>query len=104
MAVVADACSKSLMTEAARHAPIRMYSTQFCPFCVAARRLFEHHELAYEDIAVDAQPELRQQMMIESGRNTVPQIWIGDTHIGGCDELYSLHDSGKLESFLYPVT
>ncbi len=91
------------MTDAAQHAPIRMYSTQFCPFCVAARRLFDHHKLAFEDIAVDAQPELRQQMMRESGRNTVPQIWIGDTHIGGCDELYSLHDSGKLESYLYPV-
>lgn len=90
------------MTETARHAPIRMYSTQFCPFCVAARRLFEHHELEYEDIAVDAQPELRQLMMRESGRNTVPQIWIGNTHIGGCDELYGLHDSGKLDSYLYP--
>ncbi len=81
-----------------------MYSTQFCPYCVAARRLFDHYKLDYDDVAVDAQPDLRQQMMQESGRNTVPQIWIGDTHIGGCDELYSLHDNGKLDNFLYPST
>ena len=85
-------------------APVRMYTTQFCPYCVAARRLFDHLEVMVEDLAVDSTPGLRQEMMQQSGRHTVPQIWIGETHIGGCDELYSLHQSGNLQNLLFPNT
>jgi glutaredoxin 3 len=77
-----------------------MYTTRFCPFCVRAKQLFDGKKIAYKEIAVDNDPSLRQEMMRKSGQRTVPQIWINDKHIGGCDELYTLQRSGQLESFL----
>jgi glutaredoxin 3 len=77
-----------------------IYSTRFCPFCVRAKQLFDGKKISYKEIAVDNDPELRQEMMKKSGRHTVPQIWINDKHIGGCDELYALQRSGKLDSLL----
>jgi len=76
-----------------------MYTTRFCPFCVRAKQLFDGKKIAYQEIAVDNDPSLRQVMMKKSGQRTVPQIWINDKHIGGCDELYALQRSGGLESF-----
>jgi len=83
------------------HAPVKMYTTQFCPYCIAARRLFDGLNIKFEDIAVDGQPQLRQEMLQQSGQRTVPQIWIGEEHIGGCDDLYRLHDQGELNALLY---
>jgi len=77
-----------------------IYSTRFCPFCVRAKQLFDGKKISYKEIAVDNDPALRQEMMKKSGRHTVPQIWISDKHIGGCDELYALQRSGKLDSLL----
>ncbi|MCB1644939.1 MAG: glutaredoxin 3 [Pseudomonadales bacterium] len=77
-----------------------MYTTRFCPFCIRAKALLDSKGVPYRDIAVDSQPELRREMMEKSGRHTVPQIWIGDQHVGGCDELMSLERRGLLDQAL----
>mgnify|MGYP000476908955 FL=1 len=79
---------------------IVMYSSRFCPFCVRAKALFLKKKLEVEEILIDQQPEIRRKMMVESGRHTVPQIWIGEQHIGGCDELLALDRTNKLEAIL----
>lgn len=81
-------------------ANIVMYSTRFCPYCVAARSLLESKGVAYTDIGVDGQAELRRQMMDRSGRHTVPQIWIDESHIGGFDDLARLEQQGRLDELL----
>ncbi len=81
-------------------ASVTMYTTRFCPFCVRARQLLDHKQVAYRDIAVDGNPQLRQEMMAASGRRTVPQIWIGDQHVGGFDDLAALERAGQLDALL----
>ena len=81
-------------------AAVTMYSTRFCPYCVRARSLFEHKGVELTDIGVDGSPELRREMMQRSGRHTVPQIWIGDQHVGGYDDLAWLQQQGRLDDLL----
>ena len=83
--------------------PVLMYTTQFCPFCIRAKMLLEHKQIAFEEIAVDRDPSKRQEMMTKSGRHTVPQIWIGDTHVGGCDDLFMLERAGQLDGMLADI-
>ncbi len=68
-----------------------------------AKALLEQKSVPYRDISVDNNPPLRQEMMAKSGRHTVPQIWIGDRHVGGCDELMALERSGELDRLLAPA-
>ena len=77
-----------------------MYSTRFCPYCVAARNLLDGKNVDYTDIAVDSEPQLRREMMERSGRRTVPQIWIGEQHVGGFDDLVRLERQGRLDGLL----
>ncbi len=77
-----------------------MYSTRFCPYCIAARQLLEAKSVEYTDISVDGAAELRAEMTAKSGRHTVPQIWIGDIHIGGFDEIIRLERKGDLDALL----
>jgi len=77
-----------------------IYTTKYCPYCIRAKYLLQDKGVSYQEIAVDNKPKLRQQMMQKSGRQTVPQIWINDNHIGGCDELYSLDRSNELDKLL----
>ena len=81
-------------------ADIIMYSTRFCPYCVRARGLLDSKRVSYTDIAVDGAPELRHEMMERSGRHTVPQIWIGELHVGGYDDLALLERQGRLDELL----
>ena len=81
-------------------ADVKMYPTRFCPYCMRARMLLESKGVAFTDIAVDADPELRREMMQLSGRHTVPQIWIGDQHVGGFDDMAALDRQGKLDALL----
>jgi glutaredoxin 3 len=82
-------------------AKVLMYSTAVCPFCVRAEQLLKRKGVAdVEKVRVDLQPERRDEMMRRTGRRTVPQIYIGETHVGGCDELYELEHEGKLDSLL----
>lgn len=83
-----------------KRSDVVMYTTRFCPYCVQARLLFQQKGVEYQDIAVDADSTLRREMMQKSGRHTVPQIWIGESHIGGCDELFQLERSGQLDEML----
>jgi len=76
---------------------VLMYSTAACPFCVRAEQLLRARGVAeIEKIRVDLDPERRAEMMEKTARRTVPQIYIGDTHVGGCDELIALDHAGKL--------
>lgn len=82
-------------------ARVLMYSTGVCPYCVMAERLLKSKGVeSIEKIRVDLQPEQRAEMMQKTGRRTVPQIYIGDTHVGGFDDLSALDHAGKLDSLL----
>ena len=81
-------------------AQVKMYSTRFCPYCIRARTLLESKGVAYTDIGVDGDPQLRSEMMSLSGRRTVPQIWIDDLHVGGFDDLAALERQGRLDELL----
>ena len=75
-----------------------LFGTRFCPFCIAARRLLKAKSIDFQDISVDHDADLKARMMQKSGRNTVPQIWFGNQHIGGYTELQDLERSGGLEA------
>jgi glutaredoxin 3 len=76
---------------------VRMYTTAVCPYCIRAKQLLSARGVtSIEEIRVDLQPEQREEMMQKTQRRTVPQIYIGETHVGGCDELYALDAAGKL--------
>jgi glutaredoxin 3 len=78
-----------------------MYCTAACPFCQAAERLLAQKGAAIDKIRVDLEPGRRAEMMQKSGgRRTVPQIWIGERHVGGCDDLYDLERQGGLDPLL----
>ena len=81
-------------------AKVLMYLTASCPFCQSADRLLQEKGVAVERIRVDLEPARRAEMMKKSGRRTVPQIWIGELHVGGCDDLYALDRAGKLDPLL----
>ena len=80
--------------------PVTMYTTPYCGFCHAAKRLLTNKGVEFTEIDVSRNPELRQEMMQKSGRHTVPQIWVGDTHVGGFDDMYDLEHMGKLDPLL----
>ncbi|MBT8427940.1 MAG: glutaredoxin 3 [Erythrobacter sp.] len=88
------------MRATADSARVVLYGTAYCPFCVRARRLLDNKGVAYADLRLEHQPELRREMERRSGRHTVPQIFIGDQHIGGSDELHSLERAGRLDALL----
>ena len=80
---------------------VAMYSTAVCPFCVRAEQLLRARGVSeIEKLRVDLDPALRLDMMEKTGRRTVPQIYIGDTHVGGCDDLMALDHAGKLAELL----
>ena len=76
---------------------VKMYTTAVCPYCIQAKRLLQSRGVAtIEEVRVDANPQERLRMMEITGRRTVPQIFIGDTHVGGCDDLMALDGKGGL--------
>ena len=82
-------------------AKIEIYTTQVCPYCVRAKDLFKRKGAEYTEIHVDQDDALRLAMMGRAGgRRSVPQIFINDQHIGGCDDLYALEQAHKLDSLL----
>jgi glutaredoxin 3 len=81
--------------------PVRIYTTPMCPYCVRAKSLLDKKGAAFEEIDVFMDAEARKEMQENTGgARTVPQIFIGDTHVGGCDDLYALDKAGKLDSLL----
>ncbi|UVJ44332.1 glutaredoxin 3 [Pseudomonas sp. LS1212] len=81
-------------------ANVVVYSSDWCPYCVRAKALLESKGVAFEEIKVDGKPQVRAEMTSKAGRTSVPQIWIDSTHVGGCDDLYALERSGKLDKLL----
>lgn len=80
---------------------VLMYSTAVCPYCVRAEQLLRARGVSeIEKVRVDLEPERRMEMMEKTGQRTVPQIYIGDTHVGGCDDLYALDKAGGLVPLL----
>ena len=81
--------------------PITIYTKMYCPYCEAAKDLLQQKNAAYEEIPVDGDPAGQRAMAQRAnGRSTVPQIFIGATHVGGCDDLYALERAGKLDPML----
>ena len=81
--------------------PVKMYTTAVCPYCIRAKQILQAKGVGeIDEIRVDVEPEQRMKMMEITGRRTVPQIFIGDTHVGGCDDLVALDSRGGLEPLL----
>jgi len=81
--------------------PVEVYTTPYCPYCTAAKDLLRRKGVAFTEINVLGNRDLRRKMVERAqGRTTVPQIFIGATHIGGCDELYALDETGELDPLL----
>lgn len=84
--------------------PVKMYTTQVCPYCQRAKALLKQRGVAaIEEIRIDLDPAQRDQMVALTGRRTVPQIFIGATHVGGCDDLVALDRRGGLMPLLQAV-
>ncbi len=79
---------------------VTVYSSAFCPFCQRALALLQAKNAPTTVISVDGKPNVRSKMAEMAGRTSVPQIWIGSTHVGGCDDLYALEAQGKLDALL----
>lgn len=79
---------------------ILIYTAHRCGYCVMAKRLLDNKNVIYTEINVDEQAEMREKMMQKTRRRTVPQIYIGDFHVGGFDDLYALNKAGKLDLLL----
>jgi len=77
-----------------------MYTTSWCPYCERARKLLARKNVDFSEVDIESAPEKRAEMQQKSGRRTVPQIFIGDTHVGGSDDLLDLEDAGKLDALL----
>jgi glutaredoxin 3 len=80
---------------------ITIYTKSWCPYCSAAKKLLNEKGVEFTEIDIEKKPEARAEMIQKSkGRSTVPQIFIGEKHVGGCDDLYDLDDRGQLEPLL----
>ena len=85
--------------------PVTIFSTLSCPYCIHAKSLLKQHGVeSMEDIRIDVEPRQRQTMIERTGRRTVPQIFIGTTHVGGCDDLVALDQRGELAALLAGAT
>ena len=73
-----------------------IYTTKTCPYCYKAKSLLKSLDVSYQEVSVDFNSKLRAEMASRAGKNSVPQIWFGEEHIGGCDDLLELHTAGNL--------
>lgn len=79
---------------------VTMYSSDWCPYCQRAKGLLQQKQVTFSEINVDDDAKFREEMVARSARHTVPQIFIGDKHVGGCDDLFALEQSGELDRLL----
>ncbi len=79
---------------------ITIYVTDWCPYCRRAKNLLTGKSATFREINVDDEPKFREEMIARSGRRTVPQIFVGERHVGGCDDLFALEESGELDRLL----
>lgn len=80
--------------------PVKIYTTPYCPYCVRAKKLLSKKNVPYEEIDVAGDDEARARLTEQTGQRTVPQIFIGETHVGGSDDLHALEARGELDSLL----
>jgi glutaredoxin 3 len=80
--------------------PVTIYTKAWCPYCAAAKDLLTRKNVAFTEIEISGNAQLRQEMQQRSGRSTVPQIFIGAAHVGGCDDLHALESRGDLDALL----
>ena len=95
-----DTATDTATDAASDHPPVTVYSRQLCGYSTAAMRLLDRKGVAYAERDATHDPALRQEMIGRSGRSTFPQIFVGDTHVGGCDDLLALERAGKLDALL----
>ena len=81
-------------------ADVIIYSSNYCPYCMRAKQLLKSKNVKFQEINVDGRNAIRQEMTNKSGKTSVPQIWINEQHVGGCDELFALEHKGKLDPLL----
>ncbi len=79
---------------------VTIYTRQFCGYCASAKALLDKKGVAYVEHDATGKPDMREEMIAKSGRNTFPQIFIGGQHVGGCDDLHALDRAGKLDPLL----
>jgi len=79
---------------------VTLYTSDWCPYCRQARDLLTQKNLVFSEINVEDEPKFREEMIARSNRRTVPQIFIGDKHVGGCDDLFELDRSGELDRLI----
>ena len=79
---------------------VRIYTTRTCGYCVAAKNLLANKGLAFDEVSVDGDPVRRRELVVMSGRHIVPQIWVGETHVGGYDDLRRLEQQGELDRMI----
>ncbi len=97
------ACSEQPSSQHSKEStmkPVTIYTTHTCPYCVKAKKLLDHKGVSYTEIDVSDEQDRMKMVERAGGRRTVPQIFIGDTHVGGCDDLYALEKDGKLDPLL----
>ncbi len=101
MLLTANNLGEVKMTQYGEASKIVIYTTSYCPYCVKAKRLLDQKDVSYKEINVEDNLELRQELVKKSGgRKTVPQIFINDQHIGGCDDLYALEEKNELDKII----
>lgn len=88
------------MSDLSNHAPITIYTTAICPYCVSAKNFLKSKGLGWTEIRVDTDPAERERMVTRAKRTSVPQIFVGDVHVGGFDDMMALHRDGRFESLL----
>lgn len=81
-------------------AEVTIYTTRFCPYCIRAKHILNSKRAQVNEVPVDGDRDMRRQLLERTGQSTVPQIWIGEQHVGGCDELMALDRQGRLDSML----
>ncbi len=79
---------------------VTLYTSDWCPYCQRARGLLTQKNVVFTEINVEDEPKLREEMIARSSRSTVPQVFIGDQHVGGCDDLFELDRSGELDRLI----
>ena len=96
----APAQSQPTQSQPAQTQPITLYTTLICPHCVAAKTFLKSKGLSWSEIRIDTDPAERDKMIARAKRTSVPQIFVGDVHVGGFDDMMALHRAGKFEPLL----
>jgi glutaredoxin 3 len=91
---------ETVLNDTVNTPPIVIYSTAICPYCVSAKNFLKSKGLSWTEIRIDTDPAERERMMARTKRTSVPQIFVGDVHVGGFDDMMALHRAGKFEPLL----